>query len=958
MQVPAQKNILATNTAAFIDGSGSSGIIAESISMSAEDQSKIEADVAAASLGVAGSGSISGALSVGVSLAKNRLSNETESSILNADVTSRTGDIMLNADTPENDSLFAFDFTNSGTQALKTGDKVQVDGDTVYRFLGEQYQYTSDFGTVTVEQNEIVKVVDDFTGSGQAGAFYRANSQLNNIDLGNADYNDTGTWTLIEQNLANEVYTDKNRWKQDSSISALSIAASLSAGISGNAGLALSGAGAESTNVLLTKTNAFIQDSTVDSAGDVLLNAQSSASIDATVVAASAAIGAGGSVGVGASIGAAVARNLMGYDLDNNNDAFRDTTTTNVIQAYVQDSSITAADDLLQTSLSTQAIESFVLAGSAAVGAAGTVGLAASGAGVSAENRLATEVRSFIDGDGANGIAADYIVLTADDMSSITVDAVGASLAIGAGGTGGAALSVGVALAMNHISNVTEASISNADNVTTNGGQDFTTASGDQDISQGIRVQLESNYTGGGVAGAVYEFVGNGGSLNLGSQDYSDETQWRRVGEITLRASADSSIDALSVAASVAVAAGGVGGLALSGAGAEATNVILTKTNAFIFQSDVDTTSTSSAGDVVFDAQNSSAIDAIIAGASVSVAGGGAAGIGVAIGAAIARNLIGWDVDSNGDAFQDATTESTVWAYVEDSSINAQGDLIQTAIADQTIDAVVVAASLAVAGGGGFGAAGAGSGTNMQNLIAGNISAHIDGDGGNGISANHITLTADDTSTIIADAASAAVAFAFSGGGSISIAIAANIANNEIGNTINSSIRNASNTTARMGGSSDPGMTIHASENATIDAFTVAASVSTSISLAGVAFAGAGTNATNTINATVNASIEDSSNVVSADTIDIAATNMSDINAEIVDVAFAGGIVGACRGCHVKQKYFERNRECINQQFDRRSHVGRHLDHGRFDAGYRYPSRHGCCDGSNWSECCGGRDLM
>ena len=244
---------------------------------------------------------------------------------------------------------------------------------------------------------------------------------------------------------------------------------------------------------------------------------------------------------------------------------------------------------MLLTSLSNQTINSFVLAGSAAVGAAGSVGLAASGAGVSAENRLATEVRSFIDGDGTNGIAADYILLTADDESSIKVDAVGASMAVGAGGSGGGALSIGVSLAFNHISNVVEASISNADNVTTRGGQDWTTASGQQTVDKGTRVQLAANYAGGGVPGAVYEYVGSAASQNLATQNYSDSTLWRRLGEVSLRASENSSIDAVSVAASLAVGAGGAAGLAFSGAGAEATNVILTKTNAFFNLSNVDT---------------------------------------------------------------------------------------------------------------------------------------------------------------------------------------------------------------------------------------------------------------------------------------------------------------------------------------------------------------------------------
>src|SRR5439155_20526831 len=46
-----------------------------------------------------------------------------------------------------------------------------------------------------------------------------------------------------------------------SAISASSVAAAVSAGISGSTGLALSGGASESTNVILTRTNAYIQGS-------------------------------------------------------------------------------------------------------------------------------------------------------------------------------------------------------------------------------------------------------------------------------------------------------------------------------------------------------------------------------------------------------------------------------------------------------------------------------------------------------------------------------------------------------------------------------------------------------------------------------------------------------------------------------------------------------------------------
>jgi hypothetical protein len=77
--------------------------------------------------------------------------------------------------------------------------------------------------------------------------------------------------------------------------------------------VALSGAGAEATNTILTKTNAFVRNSSILSDGTVDLDANNAAGIVATIAAVSVAAGIGtGSAGVGASIGVSIARNRIG----------------------------------------------------------------------------------------------------------------------------------------------------------------------------------------------------------------------------------------------------------------------------------------------------------------------------------------------------------------------------------------------------------------------------------------------------------------------------------------------------------------------------------------------------------------------------------------------------------------------------------------------------------------------
>src|SRR5258708_39678735 len=95
-----------------------------------------------------------------------------------------------------------------------------------------------------------------------------------------------------------------------------------------------------------------------------------------------------------------------------------------------------------------------------AVGAAGTTGIGLAGSGVSAVNKIATEVWATID--GAAAISADAITLNAHDASVINANAGAASLAVGAAGTTGGALSIGVALAQNEIDNHGEAPIASA----------------------------------------------------------------------------------------------------------------------------------------------------------------------------------------------------------------------------------------------------------------------------------------------------------------------------------------------------------------------------------------------------------------------------------------------------------------------------------------------------------------
>ncbi|WP_075087540.1 hypothetical protein [Verrucomicrobium spinosum] len=155
-------------------------------------------------------------------------------------------------------------------------------------------------------------------------------------------------------------------------------------------------------------------------------------------------------------------------------------------------------------------------------------------------------------------------------------------------------------------------------------------------------------------------------------------------------------------------------------------NAIYGDTHAAIMDSGV-----TAAGDVDLDATNVSIIDAEVRALSASVAISGSAGIGVALGASIATNLIGGgtyrDIDANGNVTTASLDKEAlrVSTLVEDSTINTGGRLEMTTLSQQTIlsDAQVATVSLSL--GASFAVAASAAGTFATNAIETDVSSNI-----------------------------------------------------------------------------------------------------------------------------------------------------------------------------------------------------------------------------------------
>jgi hypothetical protein len=738
------QNFIFVDVKASIDGDGPSGISGNSVTLTANDTSTIDADAGAASIAVAvGLSGASGGVSIAVSLARNEIHNEVETFITGAD-----GD---------------------GTLA--------------------------DFGITST--------------------------------VGDISLNTTET----------------------AQIEAVSVAASVAVGAANGLGVGISGAGAEATNIILTKSNAYIKDSQISSAHDLLLSANNNSSIHATIVGVSAGAGIGGN-GVGASIGVSLARNRIGWNpvsdvpfdyssdstLDNGLDTGeRVRITTGVgagdvfeyigpdligvidlrsanyydpnnwtllsldpspaeTRAFLQNTSASAVNDLTISATASQDIDATVFAGSAAISGGGnSAGL--SGAGASSFNKVSMLVLAYIDGDGADGVSASSVSLTADDTSVINVLTQAVSIA-GSYGGNGVSLSIGVAVAHNEISNVVEAYISNAD--------------------QGV--------------------VARTGDISLTAQERA-----------RIRSGAAAASAAASVAGSIAAS--------LSGAGADAANIVLTKANAHIDGSLIRsagavTLTSNSSGPVSFDLNtltveqlnnpdpaaltelraeflaNDSELDAgdislttletdvawqlidadrviyfitnvggtltvarpvilarvLTATGAISI--GGTAAIGASIGASLSRNLIGFKLDGT-------PIPAEVRSYITGSSVHAGGALSQIANNAVTINSTVFSGSVAVGGSSSIGVGLSGAGASSVNRVATRIEATIDGSGPTGIRATRIDLDARDSSVISASAGSASLAGAFGMNAGVAVSISVGLGQNEIHNEVISAIRGA-----------------------------------------------------------------------------------------------------------------------------------------------------------------------
>ena len=472
--------------------------------------------------------------------------------------------------------------------------------------------------------------------------------------------------------------------------------------LSNGDGVAVTGAGSGASNTIADTVQAEIKTGSLVTAstGAVTLTATDTSTIQALAGALAVSFAAGDGGVASLSVGASVAVN----DIDN------------TVQTLITDATVSGAGGVVMNATEGAQIEALTVAGtfSVATGSSGAVGFGGAGAG--SGNTIDNTVSSTIVGGSmvSTGMAG-AVQVTASDTAGITANAgsFAGSVALSEGALGGA---VGAAAAVNTIGDTVEAYVDH------------------------------SNVTSGGA--------------------------------VKIDASADDSIFTIAVGVALAVSGGEGGGLGFAGAGSGSGNTIVNTVEASI--KDGSTVTSADLGAVNVTATDQSTITAAAGSVALGLAGGQGGGIGLAVGLSVASNQLGT-----------SGTPDIVQAFIDNSNVTGAGGVNLTATSTPKIWVLTIAGSFTGSGGEAGGVAFAGAGAGSGNSIQESVGAIISGGSLVKTTSGAVSLSANDDPTIIADAGGISLAGAFGQGGGAGVTVGAAVAINTISNTVTASIEDA-----------------------------------------------------------------------------------------------------------------------------------------------------------------------
>jgi Ca2+-binding RTX toxin-like protein len=893
-----------------------------SVRLTATDSSIIVADAGGVAIGIAGGQGGGTALSAAISLAINTIENTIAAAIEHSTVTS-SGDVELTAVSAAN--IHALTIAGGGSFAGGEGGGFSFagagtgSGNSIKNAVHATIGYFSSInatGSVKLTAMDSSVIVADAGGFGiaAAGGQGGGTSVSAGISLAFNDVENTITAT-IDDSTINASGNVEIAATSATVIDALTIAGSGSFAGGQGGGFSFAGAGAGSANKIHNTIEASIKNgSIVTTTGTVILSATDSSTILADAGGVGIAIAGGQAGGTGLSFGLSFATNDI----------------RNTITAFVENSAVTTVGNVEINATSSAKIDALTVAGSLAGAGGQGGGLSFAGAGTGSSNTIENLVEALIKNSmvtSSNG----SVKLTATDESTITADAGGVAIAAAGGQGGGISVSAGISLAINNIANtvtalivlstmtsagnleLTATSKAIIDALTIAGGGSFaggqgggfsfagagtgsgntirnmveaairngstiTSTNGDVDLaaSDNSTILADAGAVGIAIAGGQAGGAGLSFGVSVAINDISntiraviDGSKITSSGNISLTANSTAVIDALTIAGSVAGAGGQGGGFSFAGAGTGSGNTISNLVEAII--SNDSRVSTTGNGSITLTASDSSTITADAGGVAIAIAGGQGGGASISAGISVAMNDIG----------------NTVRSLIDHSTVTSSGDITLSATSSAVIDALTIAGGGSFAGGQGGGISIAGAGAGAENSIHNTVEATIKnestvsttGDGS-------ISLTAADYSTITADGGGFAVGFAGGQGGGAAVSVGISVAVNDIDNEVKAFIDDSTVHSASE-------LTLMATSGSTIDALSIGGAVAGAGGMGGgLSVAGAGAGSINQIDNTIEAFIQNETDVYLIEHIQLSSQDQSTINAIAVggSVAFSAGI--------------------------------------------------------------------
>ena len=540
--------------------------VAGSITVDARDRSGIDADT---QLDTKSTTTNDGGVSTAAAWAAQFLDNQY-------DFTSLSGTKTLGA--------VDYKFTSAqGSQELDLGTrvlKIDTDGSQeLYRFVGTtagqkktvdlsktDFSDSKNWERIRRRFTTTVRVGKDHSAGGVAGKLYRFIGPKGDVDLGTEDYSDIDRWERIEfktadfiPNIGNISDSDsmgvgvlvvRNDSRSDvnagidradlkgltaaSKVTSVTVSASeqadlravtenrteSSGGSAFGEGTSLAVGTTVVTNTLLSAAASTVTNSRIDASGNVTVDAENRAGVDAT---ANTAVSSGDQ-----AVGAMLAFNTLGYEsqnvLFNSIDALLQTNigkqSPSRVDAVVRDTPITAGGNVTVTADNEAALNA-TISNAATSAASALVGAGGSAASILVtSNMVATDANATIETsepatptstpEGSVSAGGD-LKIDARDRAEVYANT---KLVASSVTTNDA----GVSVLKNTLKAVDPSSYNHH------------STDGSQNIKFGETVRLASDHTAGGNAGSIYKFMGSDqNGVALGDVDYSDIGFWQEV---------------------------------------------------------------------------------------------------------------------------------------------------------------------------------------------------------------------------------------------------------------------------------------------------------------------------------------------------------------------------------------------------------------------------------------------